>query len=400
MKKIIHLCLILFTFAFAINVKSQIPSYTLEANNFDLSPDLKKVTFDIVLTHTNSNLFEYAGGQYFFKVPQAFGDIGVGSGTSSGFQYDSAAGSFISDFSSTMIPRNPSVVTTTINGVPSYELRLAGNSLPGTGNGTVLPQGVPWLVIKMKIIVNTGVINYNSNCLQIRDSCSDIPLSVTRTKINAYVANLNTEITRCANQSVDCLLPVELASFTSVINRRDVTLNWTTSSEVNNHGYDIERSNVRGQKSEEWNKISFISGNGTVNSPKDYSFIDRNLSSGKYNYRLKQIDNNGNFEYFNLSNEVIVGVPEKFDLSQNFPNPFNPSTKINYDLPFDSKVSIKLFDMSGREVTTLVNEVKPAGYYTINFNASNLASGVYFYRINADANGKNFVLAKKMLLLK
>ncbi len=196
------------------------------------------------------------------------------------------------------------------------------------------------------------------------------------------------------------VLPVELVSFTSVISDRDVTLNWTTALESNNSGFDIQRSDVRGQTSNDWVKIGNVSDNGTSSSGHSYSFTDRNLVSGKYNYRLKQIDFNGNFEYFALSNEIIVGVPSKFDLPQNYPNPFNPSTKINYDIPFDGKVSITVFDMSGKEVSTLVNDVKTAGYYTINFNASNLSSGIYFYRISVDANGQNFVSTKKMTLIK
>ena len=187
-------------------------------------------------------------------------------------------------------------------------------------------------------------------------------------------------------------LPVELASFSSVINGRNVTLNWTTASESNNAGFDIERSSVNGQ----WSKIGYVSGNGTTTSGNSYSFNDRNIASGKYNYRLKQNDFNGNFEYFNLNSDVIIGTPDRFSLSQNYPNPFNPSTIINYDLPFDSKVSIKIFDMSGREVASLVNEFKTAGYYSANFNASSLSSGVYFYTINAD----NFTATKKMLLVK
>lgn len=194
----------------------------------------------------------------------------------------------------------------------------------------------------------------------------------------------------------DAALPVELSSFTSTINRRDVTLNWATASETNNAGFDIERSSVGGQ----WSKVGNVNGNGTSTTPHNYSFTESNLASGKYNYRLKQVDFNGNFEYFNLSNEIGIGVPTNFDLSQNYPNPFNPSTKINYDLPFDSKVSIKLYDMSGKEVANIVNEVKTAGYYTINFNASNLSSGVYFYKISAEANGNNFVSTKKMMLVK
>jgi hypothetical protein len=191
-------------------------------------------------------------------------------------------------------------------------------------------------------------------------------------------------------------LPVELSSFASVVNGNNVTLNWATSTETNNSGFDIERSVVGGA----WKKIGNVEGHGTSTAPHTYSFTDRAVATGKYNYRLRQVDFNGNFTYHNLGAEVVIGVPEKFALSQNYPNPFNPSTKINYDLPFDGKVSLKLFDMSGREVADLVNEVKTAGYHTVSFNASDLSSGVYFYRINVEANGKNFVDTKKMTLVK
>ena len=191
------------------------------------------------------------------------------------------------------------------------------------------------------------------------------------------------------NQGV---LPVELASFTASTNNNEVTLNWSTATESNNSGFDIERSASNGV----WSRVGNVAGNGTTVSPMNYSFTDRNVASGSYSYRLKQIDFNGNFEYFNLSNEVNVGIPTKFDLSQNYPNPFNPSTSINYEIPFDGKVSLKIFDMAGKEVATLVNEVKTAGYYTYNFNASNLSSGVYFYSLSAN----NFTATKKMMLLK
>ncbi|MBK9332396.1 MAG: T9SS type A sorting domain-containing protein [Ignavibacteria bacterium] len=187
-------------------------------------------------------------------------------------------------------------------------------------------------------------------------------------------------------------LPVELASFTASTNANNVDLNWSTTSETNNAGFDIERSALNGN----WSKIGNVAGNGTTASAQSYTFRDRNVATGNYNYRLKQIDFNGNFEYFNLSNEVNVGIPTKFDLSQNYPNPFNPSTSINFDLPVDGKVSLKIYDLTGKEVMTLVNEVRSAGYYSVNFNASNLSSGAYFYILSAD----NFTATKKMMLLK
>ena len=193
------------------------------------------------------------------------------------------------------------------------------------------------------------------------------------------------------NLKRDDPLPVELSSFVSMISGNDVTLNWSTASETNNSGFDVER-NSNGV----WTKIGNVTGNGTVNSAVNYSFTDRNLNSGVHSYRLKQIDFNGNFEYFNLSSEVVIGVPSAFVLSQNYPNPFNPSTKIDYQLPTDGNVNISVFDNSGKEVMTLVNEFKSAGYYTINFNASQLSSGIYFYKISAD----NFSGVKKMILVK
>ncbi|MBS1515619.1 MAG: T9SS type A sorting domain-containing protein [Bacteroidetes bacterium] len=191
--------------------------------------------------------------------------------------------------------------------------------------------------------------------------------------------------------------PVELASFTATTVRNEVNLNWRTVSELNNSGFEVERS-VNGTNN--WMKIGFVNGNGTTNSEKSYTFKDAGLAKGAYTYRLKQVDYNGNFEYYRLSGFVNVGVPNKFEISQNYPNPFNPATKISYDLPFDSKVAIKIFDVTGREVASLVNQVQVAGYYTVNFNASALSSGVYFYQINADGGNQNFTKTLKMMLIK
>ena len=191
-------------------------------------------------------------------------------------------------------------------------------------------------------------------------------------------------------------LPVELSSFNYETLKGNVTLHWTTSSEINNAGFDVERSDVNGQISNVWSKAGFISGNGTSSGSINYSFTDNNLSSGKYNYRLKQIDYNGNYEYFSLNSDVIIATPKNFFLGQNYPNPFNPSTVINYNIPQDSYVKIKLYDNTGREVRTLLSEFISAGYYTINFNVSDLASGIYFYNINAG----EYTATNKMMLIR
>jgi hypothetical protein len=188
-------------------------------------------------------------------------------------------------------------------------------------------------------------------------------------------------------------LPVELASFTSSVNGKNVTLNWITAGEINNSGFDIERKNVNGN---DYTKTGFVAGNGTISQQVSYEFTDKNLNSGKYNYRLKQIDMNGNYAYYELRNSVEVALPGKFSLSQNYPNPFNPSTKIEYALPADGKVSMTVYDINGKLISTLVNDYKTAGYYTAEFNASGLSSGVYFYSINF--NGMSKVM--KMTVLK
>ncbi|MDQ3019382.1 MAG: T9SS type A sorting domain-containing protein [Bacteroidota bacterium] len=215
---------------------------------------------------------------------------------------------------------------------------------------------------------------------------------------NAATSNLSSILLPVSGQTYEwtpnsnCALPVEMSSFVSSVNRRDITLNWTTTSEINNSHFNIERSLVNGQ----WSGIGSVQGNGTTLSSINYSFTDRGLSTGSYQYRLKQVDINGNFKYYNLNNEVNIGIPGKFDLSQNYPNPFNPSTKINYDLPSDGNVTLKIFDMSGKEVSTIVNEVQTAGYYTVSFNSNNLSSGIYFYTLTSS----NIAITKKMLLVK
>jgi hypothetical protein len=192
-------------------------------------------------------------------------------------------------------------------------------------------------------------------------------------------------------------LPVTLSSFISNISGRNIKLSWITASEQNNSGFNIERKSITG----DFAKIGFVNGKGTVNTPSSYSFEDKNLQTGKYQYRLKQIDNNGNFEFHNLNGTVEVGIPNKFDLSQNYPNPFNPTTKINFDLPADSKVTLAIYDVTGRQVSKLLNnELRTAGYYTMDFNGSSMASGIYFYRFIAESAGKQTVISKRMTLVK
>lgn len=188
-------------------------------------------------------------------------------------------------------------------------------------------------------------------------------------------------------------LPVDLNSFTSAVSNNDVTLYWTTSNEINNSRFDIER---KLSQTNQWSQIGFVNGTGSSSEPVDYSFTDQGLNTGKYNYRLKQIDLNGSYEYHYLSGEVSIGVPDKFSLSQNYPNPFNPATTIQYSIAESRFVTLKIYDILGNEVASLVNETIEPGNYKIKFDGSNLSSGIYLYKIIA---GK-FSETKRMTLIK
>jgi len=212
------------------------------------------------------------------------------------------------------------------------------------------------------------------------------------------------------------IVPVELVSFSANVSDNSVTLNWITATELNNSGFEIERSPSQNPSLKEgtlenfnWKIIGFVDGQGTSNEQHSYSFSDDNLSAGNYSYRLKQIDFDGTFSY---SNEVQVdlNLPQAFSLEQNYPNPFNPSTTIKYTIPNvslslssraesrdeGSQAILKIYDILGNEIATLVNENKPAGNYEVEFNASALPTGVYFYKLQAGS----FIETKKMVLLR
>ncbi len=140
-----------------------------------------------------------------------------------------------------------------------------------------------------------------------------------------------------------------------------LSLSWRTETEVNNYGFDVERANhFQTSHTERWEKIGFVNGNGNSNSPKNYSFEDISLLPAKYSYRLKQIDNDGQFEY-SKTIEIDFNSPKKFELSQNYPNPFNPATTFRFSLPESGIVKLTLYNVLGEEVKTLVNGYKESG---------------------------------------
>ena len=187
------------------------------------------------------------------------------------------------------------------------------------------------------------------------------------------------------------IIPVELTSFTADVSNGVVVLNWSTATEINNQMFEIERRSKEGQ----FITIGYVEGYGTTTEPQEYSYMDNSVGTGIYYYKLKQIDYDGSFEYSDVV-EVEVTAPIEFALYQNYPNPFNPSTTINYQIPELSNVTLKVYDVLGNEIKTIVNEEKQSGIYNVEFDATGLSSGIYLYRLQAG----NFIETKKILLLK
>jgi hypothetical protein len=216
-------------------------------------------------------------------------------------------------------------------------------------------------------------------------------------------------------------LPVELTTIQASVDIHTAVLKWSTATEADNYGFEVERrainlqsitnsqqlkANSQEPKANIWNKIGFVPGNGTSNSSHTYSYSDADLLSGRYAYRLKQIDNNGAFKY-SQEVEVEIAVPEISGLLQNFPNPFNPQTNISFQLSAVSNVTLKIYDVLGREAAVLVDGIQEAGYHSVAFSASSrngsiFSSGIYLARLFAQPidGGRCFEQSRKMLFAK
>jgi len=198
-------------------------------------------------------------------------------------------------------------------------------------------------------------------------------------------------------------LPVELSTFNVVIESQGVSLEWTTATELNNYGFYIERTlqSTEINPESEYIVLGFVKGSGNSNSQKLYSFHDPLEGKGIYVYRLKQTDTDGKFRYIKTI-EVNMEAPQEYELLQNYPNPFNPTTTISYTLANESDVKITIYNTLGKEVAKVVNDRQNSGSYSLNFNAANLSSGIYFYRIEAYSikGGNPFIATQKMTIVK
>jgi hypothetical protein len=213
-----------------------------------------------------------------------------------------------------------------------------------------------------------------------------------------YSRNLGTGDGIELNSDYTTPLAVELSSFTGRVVNNEIVLRWNTITEENSYGFELEKklNSDNAIWNTEWNKIAFIKGYGNSNSPREYSFVDKNVTpSCEYLYRLKMIDLDGSIQYSNIV-KVNRAAPERFYLSQNYPNPFNPSTRIEFSVPRSTFVTLKVFNLLGEEIATLAAQDFKAGTFTVDWNAKGVASGVYRYRLVAGS----FVETRKMLLLR
>lgn len=223
------------------------------------------------------------------------------------------------------------------------------------------------------------------------------PFTLTAPDLGTYTINVGY---KKPNRSWDSIevnvvpLPVELVSFTALSGNENIILNWVTATELNNYGFEIQRKNLTNQS--DFLVLAFIDGFGTTSTVHNYKFTDNHvIHNTKYVYRLKQIDLDGVFDY---SSAVEINFVRElsYKLAQNYPNPFNPSTEIEFQIPEKSNVTLEVYSILGKKITTLISEEKPSGEYNVEFNADSYPSGVYLYKLQAGV----FVESKKMVLIK
>jgi hypothetical protein len=231
----------------------------------------------------------------------------------------------------------------------------------------------------------------------------------TKYSYRVFASNADT-ISAFSNQvQATTLLPVEFISFTTQLDDNAVIIKWTTATEKNNMGFEVQKSEVLLKNSEilksPWRTIAFVDGQGSTTELTNYQFKDdyKNISlKGAIRYRLKQIDFDGTANY---SNEIEIEVdfsPKEFSLSQNYPNPFNPTTTISFGIPYTSHVKLVVYNSLGEAINVLIDDFKEKGYYEIKFHSTNLSSGIYFYSFTAETTDRTKIFRdlKKLILIK
>ena len=297
--------------------------------------------------------------------------------------------------------------TLTLNGSATdiFIIKASSTLTINTNSTVALTGGAVWSNVFW--YVGTSATIYSGTTFNgIILAVSSITLNASATLVTSQLLAHTGALTINSN-----VLPVELTSFTAALSNSAVELNWNTATEVNNYGFEVQRSQTSNAKSEtqnyNWTKVGFVKGAGNSNSPKNYFFVDNTVSYGSYAYRLKQLDNDGKYKYSDVIEVSAIGgsasggnagnISNGFILNQNYPNPFNPSTQIQFGVSKNTYATLTIFNVLGEKVSTLFNGNVVAGQvYNVTFNGNNLASGIYYYKLQT--NEKTEV--KKMLLMK
>ncbi len=301
------------------------------------------------------------------------------------FSVTSAAGPFLVTYPNTNVSvpaLSSQTVTWSVANTNNSPVNCANvNILLSTDGGQTFP-----------IVLASNIPNDGSETIVI----PNILTTTARIKVEAE-ANIFFDVSN-VNFTIEAPVPVELTSFYVVNDGNGVKLLWETVTETNNYGFEIERR----KENSNFQKIAFVPGNGTTLEKHFYNFVDKSTNGGKYSYRLKQLDIDGKFKYSDIV-EINLGLPKDFVLEQNHPNPFNPITNIKFSLNTSADVKLGVYNQLGQQVAVVLNEHKEAGTYSINFDASALTSGIYYYKIIALQPMSGEVLfqkSKKMVLLK
>ena len=300
---------------------------------------------------------------------------------------------------STTAATNINATNATLNGSVNAKnantvVRFLYGTVSGTYNDSVVAAESPVTGMSASS-VSAGLTGLTGNTTYF--------VRVSATNIAGYVVGSEQSF------AITTQIPVELTGFSAESQRLNADLKWHTVTESANYGFEVERSvfpaaSTAGSGVKSWSKVGFVKGSGETTTPRDYSFTDRVGSAGKFLYRLKQIDRDGDFKY---SPEVTVEVgvaPKVFALSQNYPNPFNPATTIEFTLPENGHARLTVYNLLGQEVGRVFDDAAESGKYLQGiFSASNLSTGVYIARLefepaNSKSGGRRQLLMKMLLM--
>jgi hypothetical protein len=372
-----RLLLLLITFLVSERALGQNPTYQLILSN-DAQLSSTVYEFDVYIIQTGATAFELSELQLVMSF-----NTGISSGT---LTFSMNGGT--SELNSAQQPTGP---------FESGNLLIVPTRTPpGSGNGTIISISPGLRVGRFRITSSVPFIAQSPN-VEWRNVDAGNPY----TKVFCYVNGTNTEITD--PQSHDNLLqgaplPIQLASSAvNVIRANDVEISWKTVSETNNYGFEVYR---RRNENGEWRKLGFLQGHGTTLTQQAYLYLDKSVGFGNFFYQIKQVDLDGKSQVF-PEMAVTVGVgPDKFVLAQNYPNPFNPSTTIEFAVPQNGFATMRVYNTLGQEVATLFRGEVTAGIHSVEWSPTNLASGVYVYRLEVDNGMQHFFATRRLALMK